>query len=54
MVLQRKLVVPSQRMPSPVFGAENATQVGVAGKFNTHEVIGFAFVPVGNAPDGTY
>ena len=35
----------------PVFRTEDPSQVGMAGKPDPHQVIDFAFVPVGGAPD---
>src|SRR5487761_255130 len=50
-VLQRHLVIFAQGMPYPVFRAEYAPQVGVSGEQDAGQIVNFAFVPIGRAPD---
>ena len=49
-VLQWELVVFPQRMTGPVFRAEDAPEVRMIQKLDAHQIVGFAFVPIGNRP----
>jgi hypothetical protein len=44
-------VVLAEGVALPVFGEEKAAQVGVAYEVHAHQIVGFALVPVGGAPD---
>src|SRR5436305_15016134 len=50
-VFQRKFVILSQRVPFPVFGTQNSPQVGMIGEIDSHQIVRFALVPVGDGPD---
>ena len=59
-ILERELVVLAEREAFPIVGAEDAARVaaehvvdgiGVVVEDDTDEVVGFAFVPVGGAPE---
>src|SRR5580704_6339476 len=49
-IFQGHFVVFSQRMPDPILGTEDATKVGMAEKANSHQIVGFPLVPIGDAP----
>ena len=49
-VFQRELVILAQRMSDPVFGTEDAAQVGMPREMDAHQVERLALVPVGNRP----
>ena len=50
-VFKREVVVFSQSVSDPVFRAQDAAKVGMAGEQDADKIVGFSFVPVGNAPD---
>src|SRR5579872_4779750 len=49
-VFQRKLVIFSQRVPHPIFRAQNSPQVRMAGEIDAHQIKGLALVPIGDGP----
>ena len=50
-IFQRHLVVFPQRMPDPIFRAEDAPQIRMAGEVHAGQVVDLALVPIGRAPD---
>ena len=50
-ILGRLLVVFSQRVARPIFGAKDASQVGMADKINAHQIENLALVPLGRPPN---
>ena len=50
-VFEWEFVVLAERMTFPIFWAEDATQVRMIREVDADEIVGFAFVPIGDAPD---
>lgn len=49
-ILQRELVVFPQGMSHPVFRTEDAPQIGVIQKLDSHQIVSFPFMPIRNGP----
>src|SRR5262245_48270659 len=50
-IFQRHFIVFTQWMADPVFGAEDATQAGMAGEADAAQIKHFALVPIGGFPN---